>query len=69
MLHPNYRCSKCDHREYETSEFRVTGSFLAKIFDVQGKKYSTVTCQRCKYTEIFAADSSTLGNIFDIFTN
>ena len=69
MIHPNYLCPKCDGHDYEISEFRTTGSFLAKIFDVQGKKYSTVTCSRCKYTEIYAAQSSTLGNIFDLFTN
>jgi predicted nucleic-acid-binding Zn-ribbon protein len=69
MIHPNYHCAKCDGRDYEISEFRTTGSYLAKIFDVQGKKYSTVTCSRCKYTEIYAAQSSTLGNIFDLFTS
>jgi predicted nucleic-acid-binding Zn-ribbon protein len=69
MLHPNYQCPKCDNRDYAVSEFRTAGSYLAKIFDVQGKKFSTVTCSRCKFTEIYAAESSTLGNIFDLFTN
>lgn len=69
MLHPNYHCPKCENRDYVVSEFRTTGSYLAKIFDVQGKKFSTVTCSRCKYTEIYAAESSTLGNIFDLFTS
>ncbi len=41
----------------------------AKIFDVQNKRFSTVTCSRCKFTEIYRADSSTLGNVFDFFTN
>ena len=69
MIHPHYLCPKCEGREYEISEFRTTGSYLAKIFDVQGRKFSTVICSRCKYTEIYAAKSSTLGNIFDLFTN
>ncbi|MDY0246198.1 MAG: zinc ribbon domain-containing protein, partial [Methanosarcina mazei] len=25
-------------------------------------------CKRCKYTEFYQADSSMLGNIFDLFT-
>ncbi len=63
-----FKCAKCSNNEYETSEFRATGGFLSKIFDVQNRKFTTVTCTRCKYTEIYRADSSGLGNIFDLFT-
>ncbi|MBN2013186.1 zinc ribbon domain-containing protein [candidate division KSB1 bacterium] len=69
MQHLNYLCPKCGNTHYEIDEFRATGGFLAKVFDVQNKKFSTVTCSRCKYTEMYRADSSTLGNIFDFFTN
>ncbi|MCF7811550.1 zinc ribbon domain-containing protein [bacterium] len=69
MHHKNYHCVKCGNTEYETDEFRATGGMLTKIFDVQSKRFTTVTCTRCKYTEIYKADSSMLGNIFDFFTN
>jgi len=65
----NYRCAKCGNTTYDISEFRATGGFFTKIFDVQSKKFTTVTCSRCKYTEIYKADSSMLGNIFDFFTD
>jgi len=65
----NYKCPKCSNTAYETGEFRAAGGFWSKIFDVQGRRFSTVTCTRCKYTEIFKAESSMLGNIFDLFTN
>jgi predicted nucleic-acid-binding Zn-ribbon protein len=68
MRHPNYRCPKCDNLDCETAVFRATGGFLAKIFDVQSTKFTTVTCQRCRYTELYKADTSMLGNIFDLFT-
>ncbi|GAG92988.1 unnamed protein product, partial [marine sediment metagenome] len=45
------------------------GGFLSKIFDVQSKRFTTVICTRCQYTEIYRAASSMLGNIFDLFTN
>lgn len=64
-----YRCPKCENTDCEVSEFRATGGFLTKVFDIQSKKFTTVTCTRCKYTEIFKADSSMLGNIFDFFTD
>ena len=65
----NYTCAKCGGREYEADNIRTTGGFLAKIFDVQSRKFSTVSCRRCHYTEIYKADTSMLGNIFDFFTN
>jgi len=65
----NYRCPKCSHTHYEVGEFRATGGFWTKIFDIQSKRFSTVTCTKCTYTEIYKAQSSKLGNIFDFFTN
>jgi predicted nucleic-acid-binding Zn-ribbon protein len=65
----NYKCPKCSNTSYEIGEFRAPGGFWSKIFDVQGKRFTTVTCSRCKFTEIYAARSSMLGNIFDLFTN
>jgi len=69
MKHLNYVCPKCSNVSYDIGEFRAAGGFWSKIFDVQGARFTTVTCSRCKYTEIFKADSSMLGNIFDFFTN
>jgi predicted nucleic-acid-binding Zn-ribbon protein len=65
----NYTCPKCSNSQYEVGELRAAGGFFTKVFDVQSKRFSTVTCTRCKYTEIYKADSSMLGNIFDFFTN
>lgn len=69
MNNSKYVCPKCGNAQYETDEFRATGGFLSKVFDVQSKRFTIVTCTRCKYTEIYKASSSMLGNIFDLFTN
>ena len=69
MRHEKWKCPKCNHGEFETDTFRATGGRFSKIFDVQNKKFSTVSCMRCRYTEIYKGDTSTLGNIFDFFTN
>jgi len=63
-----FQCPKCRHTECEIGEIRAAGGFWSKIFDVQSRKLSTVTCGQCRYTEFYAADSSTLGHIFDFFT-
>lgn len=61
----NWTCPKCQNDHFETDEFRATGGGLSKLFDVQNKKFSTVTCSRCTYTEIYRTSTSTLGNVLD----
>jgi len=65
----NWTCPKCGNSNYETDQIATTGGFFSKIFDVQNKKFTTVTCTQCKFTELYKTDSSTLGNVFDYFTN
>ncbi len=65
-----YKCPKCGNESYERDEIRTTGSRLSKIFDVQNKRFYTITCTKCSYTEFYKrSDSSTLSNIFDFLTD
>ena len=57
--------TKCGHSEYETGRFAATGTGLAKLFDIQNKQYSTVTCTRCRYTEIYKDYPSGFSNLLD----
>ena len=63
-----YKCPKCGNTQFETDEIRTTGGALAKVFDVQNKKFTVVSCSRCKYCELYKGDTSTLGNVIDFFT-
>ena len=64
-----YRCCKCGNDHYGTSEVRTTGGILSKIFDVQNRKFTAVSCSECGYTELYKGDSRLIGNIFDFVTN
>ena len=64
-----WECPKCHGRAFTTDQFAGTGTRWAKIFDVQNKKFTTVTCDRCRFTELYRAETSALGNIFDLFTS
>jgi predicted nucleic-acid-binding Zn-ribbon protein len=64
-----YQCVKCGSHEYTQDEMRATGGFLAKLFDVQNKRFVTVSCAKCGYTELYKKSSNTLGNVLDFFTN
>ena len=62
-----FKCQRCHNTTLETGELRAAGSFWTKIFNLQTRKFTTVTCGRCSYTEIYQADSSRLGDVFDFF--
>ena len=68
MENNGWCCPKCGYNVYDTDEFRATGGFFAKVFDVQNRRFTTVTCQQCSYTEIYKTRASGLGNVFDFFT-
>ena len=69
MQHDKWSCVKCGNVDFETDEFRATGGTLAKIFDVQNKRFTTVSCSQCGFTELYKGTTSTLGNVFDLITN
>ena len=64
-----YVCPKCGTKEYEVDQIRTTGGALAKIFDVQNKKFMVISCVHCGYTEMYKRKTSTIGNVVDFFTN
>lgn len=68
MSQRKWQCLRCSGHRCETGEIRVSGGFWSRIFDVQNKKYSAITCEACGYTEFYKRDVSTLGNVFDFFT-
>ncbi|MFR3895088.1 MAG: zinc ribbon domain-containing protein, partial [Merdibacter sp.] len=48
-----YICPKCGCHEYDSDQFQATGGNFAKLFDVQNKKFITVSCRECGYTELY----------------
>ena len=68
-MQQGYLCPKCGNTAFESSEMRATGGFFTKIFNVQSKRFMTVSCTKCGYTELYKATSSTLGNIFDFLAD
>lgn len=65
----NWKCPKCDCRDFDTDTIATTGSGWSKIFDMQNRKFTAVICTNCTYTEFYRSKTSTLGNVFDLFTN
>ncbi len=68
MNNIDYECPKCKSKSYEISQISTTGGLFSKIFDIQTKKFTAITCKKCKYTELYKTDMSGLSNIFDFLT-
>ena len=60
-----YCCPKCGHNQYESDQFQATGGNFAKVFDVQNKKFITVSCAQCGYTELYRGETEAGWNILD----
>ncbi len=61
MEKKQYICPKCGCQQYESDQFQATGGNFAKIFDVQNKKFITISCRQCGYTELIKARFPTDG--------
>ena len=43
MAKQQYICPKCGNTHYESDQFQATGGNFSKIFDVQNKKFVTIS--------------------------
>ena len=64
-MEPSWKCPKCGYDSFETDQFQATGGTFAKLFDIQNKRFTTISCSRCRFTEIYKGSVSELANILD----
>ncbi|MBQ2954472.1 MAG: zinc ribbon domain-containing protein [Clostridia bacterium] len=65
MTQKQYVCVKCGCTQYESDQFQATGGNFAKFFDIQNKKFITVSCAQCGYTELYKAQGKDGSDIID----
>ncbi len=61
-------CPKCGGYDFEPGEAYIAGSFLAKLFDIQNRKFTSLTCTKCHYTEFYKIPVKKIQNVLDLFT-
>lgn len=65
MEKKQYVCPKCGNHEFVDGSFQATGGNFAKIMNVQNKKFITVSCTQCGFTELYAQKTNTGMNVLD----
>ncbi len=65
MEKQQYICPKCGCREYIADRFQAVGGGFAKLMDIQNKRFVTVSCKQCGYTELYRGETETGMNILD----
>ena len=69
MDQQQYICPKCQNTSYISDRFQATGGNFSKIFDVQNKKFVTISCTSCGYTELYRSETSSGMNVLDFLLN
>ena len=64
-----YQCPKCGCTSFEHDQFQATGGTMAKLFDIQNKKFITVSCTNCGFTELYRSETSTGENVLEFLIN
>lgn len=65
MEKKQYICEKCGNQHYEADRFQTTGGNFSRLFDIQNKKFVTISCTQCGYTELYKEQSSSGMNVLD----
>ncbi len=70
MNQRSYSCVKCGNRKADFDEIRTTGSGFTKYFNIQNRRFTSVSCTQCGYTEFYRGGrSGGASNILDFLTN
>lgn len=65
MEKKQYVCPKCQNTTFESDQFQATGGNFERVFNIQNKKFITVSCKECGFTELYKATTSRGWNVLD----
>lgn len=65
MEQRQYVCEKCGCQQYRDDQFQATGGDFARLFDIQNKRFITISCVRCGYAELYSAQTDAGMNVLD----
>ena len=60
-----WQCPKCEGTSKALGEFRAYGGFWSSFFDVSTRRFRTISCKSCGFTEFYQADIAASSKVFD----
>ena len=63
-----FTCPKCGNKQYETGEIWTVGSIWTRMFEFHNRRFTFVTCQKCRYTELFKTPHKNIGEVYNILS-
>ncbi len=65
-----YTCPKCGGRKPEVDEIRTTGAGFTRFFNIQNRRFTSVSCSNCGYTEFYKGSKTSKGSdVLDFLVN
>jgi hypothetical protein len=60
-----YTCPKCGAKQYNISEMWTFGNKWETIFQYHYRKFTSITCKKCLYTEIFKVPMKMIREVYN----
>ncbi len=60
-----YTCPKCGGKQYEMGEMWTIGSIWTRLFEVHNRRFVFISCQRCRFTELFKTSLKNIGEVYN----
>jgi predicted nucleic-acid-binding Zn-ribbon protein len=58
-----YTCPKCGSKQYEIGELWTVGSFWTRMFQIHNRRFTFISCQKCRYTELYKVPQINIGEV------
>lgn len=68
MTHEGWTCPKCGNERFDVGQIRASGGGISSVLDVESKRFASVTCERCHYTEFYRSSAKAITKVLDFFT-
>lgn len=63
-----YSCPKCQFNQYEIGHLKTRGTVLCRILNISRNCFTTVTCKRCAFTEIYKTMPKNIETILEKYS-
>ncbi len=60
-------CPKCGSKDFDMGEIYMAGSVFNKLFNLQNRKFTSITCAKCGFTEFYQVSAKRALNVLDFF--